>query len=165
MKTPFPFQADMKREATFSSCQSYRYSLLREWSATQNKVLFIGLNPSTADATIDDPTIRRCIGFARSWGFGGLYMGNLFAFRSTDPRGLFSASDPVGPDNDATLLELAGVVRLVVAAWGNHGAYLGQASHVRSLFRSLSVLKLNRSGQPAHPLYLKKGLSPTPWVE
>ncbi len=165
MQTPFPFHTDMKREATFSSCQSYRYSLLREWSATQNKVLFIGLNPSTADATTDDPTIRRCIGFAKAWGFGGLYMGNLFAFRSTDPRGLLNASDPVGPDNDAILLKLSRMVSLVVAAWGNHGVLMDRASHVKTLCRPLSVLKLNRSGQPAHPLYLKKDMSPTPWVE
>jgi len=165
MQTPFPFHSDTKREAIFSDCQTYRYSLLREWSATQSKVLFIGLNPSTADATKDDPTIRRCIGFAKAWGFGGVYMGNLFAFRSTDPRGLWSASDPVGPDNDAALLALTHKVGLVVAAWGNHGAFMDRASHVRMLCGPLSVLKINRSGQPAHPLYLTKNLSPRPWVE
>jgi len=128
-------------------------------------VLFIGLNPSTADAAVDDPTIRRCIGFAKAWGFGGLYMANLFAFRSTDPRGLLSASDPVGPENDAILLKLTKMASLVVAAWGNHGAFMDRASHVRALCGELSVLKLNHSGQPAHPLYLKKDVKPTPWVE
>jgi len=92
-------------------------------------------------------------------------MGNLFAFRSTDPRGLLNASDPVGPDNDAILLKLSRMVSLVVAAWGNHGVLMDRASHVKTLCRPLSVLKLNRSGQPAHPLYLKKDMSPTPWVE
>ncbi len=165
MQTPFPFDPDIKREATFSSCQRYRYSLLREWSATQSKVLFVGLNPSTADAELDDPTIRRCIGFAKAWGFGGLYMGNLFAFRSTDPKGLLTASDPVGPDNDAVLLQLAQAAGLVVAAWGNHGAWMDRAGQVKSLFGPLSILKLNRSGQPAHPLYLKGDLRPMPWME
>ncbi|HEY7906212.1 MAG TPA: DUF1643 domain-containing protein [Wenzhouxiangella sp.] len=165
MQTPFPFYPDMKREATFSSCQRYRYSLLREWSATQSKVLFVGLNPSTADAELDDPTIRRCIGFAKAWGFGGLYMGNLFAYRSTDPKGLLATSDPIGPDNDAVLLQLAQAASLVVAAWGNHGTLMDRAEQVKSLCRPLSILKLNRSGQPAHPLYLKGDLRPMPWME
>lgn len=165
MQTPLPFYPDMKREATFSTCQQYRYSLLREWSATQSKVLFVGLNPSTADAELDDPTIRRCIGFAKAWGFGGLSMGNLFAYRSTDPKGLLAASDPVGPDNDSALLQLAQAASLVVAAWGNHGALMNRAEQVKSLCGQLSILKLNRSGQPAHPLYLKSDLRPMPWID
>lgn len=165
MQTPFPFYPDMKREATFSSCQRYRYSLLREWSATQSKVLFVGLNPSTADAELDDPTIRRCIGFAKAWGFGGLYMGNLFAYRSTDPKGLLATSDAIGPDNDTVLLQLTQAASLVVAAWGNDGTLMDRAEQVKSLCGPLSILKLNRSGQPAHPLYLKGDLRPMPWVE
>src|SRR5271157_168450 len=90
--------------ATFSLCRTWRYKLWRRWSAAVPMVTFIGLNPSTADEINDDPTVRRCLGFARRWGFGGMSMLNVFAYRSTNPRALRAATDPVGPRNGAALL-------------------------------------------------------------
>lgn len=109
--------------AVFSPCRRYRYRLERELGAlasTRGAVAFVGLNPSTADETVDDPTIRRCMRFARDWGFRRLVMANAYAWRSTDPAGLWTALDPVGPDNDAHLEAIAGDVELVVVAWGKH---------------------------------------------
>ena len=87
-------------------------------------MFFICLNPSTADAENDDKTVRRIIGFARDWGFGGVLIGNLFALRSRDPSALYKSADPVGPDNDMYLRQMAEQSELIVAAWGNHGRYL-----------------------------------------
>lgn len=141
----------------------YRYSLWRIWDRDLAPVMFIGLNPSTADATLDDPTLVRCMGFARDWGYGGVYTTNLFAFRATDPRDMKRAAAPIGPDNDRVISELAGKVEKVVAAWGNDGAWMDRAQAVRGLVPELHYLKMNRSGQPAHPLYLPKGLTPRTW--
>ena len=107
--------------AELSDCGLYRYLLTRTWDAQCERVVFIGLNPSTADATEDDPTIRRIIGFARSWGYGGVDMLNLFAFRATDPSDLKAAVDPVGPKNDRYLAEYTSRSHATVAAWGVHG--------------------------------------------
>src|SRR5262245_38555366 len=90
----------MLRSAVFSPCRKYRYSLTRIWDAERPNVMFVGLNPSTADDQVDDPTVRRCIGFARKWRFGGMIIVNLFAYRSTDPNRLQEILDPVGPEND-----------------------------------------------------------------
>ena len=104
--------------AGFSLCRTWRYKLWRRWSSAGPTVAFIGLNPSTADELNDDPTIRRCIGFARHWGFGGMYVLNVFAFRSTNPRALRGAADPVGPRNNAALLTTCRRCDMVVACWG-----------------------------------------------
>jgi hypothetical protein len=125
--------------------------------------MFVGLNPSTADETLDDPTIRRCIGFAKDWGYSGLCMTNLFAFRATDPAKMLAAQDPVGPDNDKVLQELAQNAGVVVAAWGTHGAHLKRDAHVRSLLTRLHCLRLTKAGFPGHPLYLPKNLTPQPY--
>ncbi|TVQ33793.1 MAG: DUF1643 domain-containing protein [Wenzhouxiangella sp.] len=126
--------------------------------------MFIGLNPSTADARNNDPTIRRCIGFARDWGYGGLVVTNLFAFRATYPTDLKAASDPVGPRNDAWIRRMAGQVDTIVAAWGNHGAWLDRSTIVRRMLDGrLRCIKLNAAGEPAHPLYLPAGLTPKDW--
>jgi hypothetical protein len=123
--------------------------------------MIIGLNPSTADETEDDPTIRRCVQFARLWGYGGLCMANLFAFRAAKPAELFAASDPIGPGNDEWLMKLAASAGVVVAAWGNGGTHLERANAVTRLIPNLYCLRMNRSGQPAHPLYLPADLRPT----
>lgn len=143
--------------------RQYRYALWRIWDRERPAVMFIGLNPSTADAKLDDPTLVRCMGFARDWGYGGVYTANLFAFRATDPRDMKAASAPIGRDNDRVILDLAARVDKVIAAWGNDGAYLDRADAVRRLLPELHYLKMNRSGQPAHPLYLPKGLVPRAW--
>ena len=143
--------------------KQYRYALWRIWDRGLPTVTFIGLNPSTADAKLDDPTLVRCMGFARDWGYGGVYTANLFAFRATDPRDMKAARSPIGPDNDRVIRELADKSDKVIAAWGNDGAWMGRADSVREAVPSLYYLKMNRSGQPAHPLYLPKHLEPIPW--
>src|SRR5690242_6108456 len=111
----------MKRETIFSDCRAYRYTLWREWDIfDKNYVMFVGLNPSTADERVDDPTIRRCIDFAKRWGYGALCMTNLFAYRATDPRVMKAFPYPVGPENDKWLVRCAREAGVVVAAWGNH---------------------------------------------
>ena len=152
----------MKTDAVLSNCRKYRFALWRIWDESKPYAMIIGLNPSTADEKEDDPTITRCIGFARSWGYGGLCMANLFAFRATEPADMFAASDPIGPGNDEWLIKLADGAGVVVAAWGNDGAYLGRSNEVTLLISDLHCLKINMTGEPAHPLYLKGSLRPIP---
>lgn len=142
----------------------YRYWLSRTWDERGEPMAWIMLNPSTADASVDDPTIRRCMGFAKAWGFGSLWVVNLFALRSTDPAALRTHPDPVGPRNDEFIREAAQHASLVVAAWGNHGAYLTRGYKVAALIPNLHVLSMTGAGQPAHPLYLPKTREPIPWV-
>jgi len=125
--------------------------------------MFIGLNPSTADETTDDPTIRRCIGYARDWGYAGLSMLNLFAFRATSPEDMKAAEDPVGPDNDCALTDMAEFAEVIIAAWGAHGTHLGRDKKVRKIIPNLHYLKMTKGGFPCHPLYLPKGLKPILW--
>ncbi len=151
----------MDKGANFSECEKYRYSLWRIWDDSKNNALFIGLNPSTADAEIDDPTIRRCINYAKGWGYGGLYMANLFAYRATDPKVMKKALDPVGPYNNSYLIELADQCGIVVCAWGNHGRFKNQDRRVKHLIpKMLHCLEKSKHGNPKHPLYLKKNLVP-----
>ncbi|MDE1239813.1 DUF1643 domain-containing protein [Vibrio aestuarianus] len=153
----------MKKTAKLSDCRTYRYELWRIWDESKPYAMFIGLNPSTADETEDDPTIRRCINFAKSWGYGGLCMANLFAYRATQPEDMKRASDPIGDKNDETLILLAQNAGVIVGAWGNDGVFLNRSEDVRALISELSVLKVNKSGEPAHPLYLKSTLTPIKW--
>ncbi len=151
--------------ANFSRCRRYRYTLWRRWSETGPLVMMIGLNPSTADARHDDPTIRRCIRFARDWGGAGLLMVNLFAFRATYPSVLKAETDPVGPRNDLWIRRMASQSQLRVAAWGNHGVFMDRAGQIQRMLRGkLSVLRETGAGQPAHPLYLPAHLEPRPWL-
>lgn len=161
-KADMEISATIERSANFSRCRRYRYALWRRWAPGDDFVLLVGLNPSTADHRRDDPTIRRCIGFARDWGYSGLCVANLFAFRATYPRDLFAADDPVGPRNDAWLRRLGRDAALVVAGWGNHGRNGDRALRVRRQLPALHCLRLNGSGEPAHPLYLPKTLTPFP---
>ncbi|HCG6550620.1 TPA: DUF1643 domain-containing protein [Vibrio parahaemolyticus] len=153
----------MKKTAKLSDCRTYRYELWRTWDDSKPYAMFIGLNPSTADETEDDPTIRRCINFAKSWGYGGLCMANLFAYRATQPEDMKRTSDPIGNQNDETLILLAQNAGVIVGAWGNDGVFLNRSEDVRALIPDLSVLKVNKSGEPAHPLYLKSTLTPIKW--
>jgi hypothetical protein len=150
----------MKKTAAFSPCRRYRYALCRQWDNTKATVLFIGLNPSTADEENDDPTLVRCINFAKSWGYGGVCMANLFAYRATKPKDLLARKRVIGKDNNDWLLDLAKDADKVIAAWGNDGRYLSRSTQVKKLIEPLHCLKLNKSGEPAHPLYLKADLTP-----
>lgn len=149
-------------DAKLSACRTYRYALWRIWDQTQPYAMIIGLNPSTADEIHDDPTLTRCISFAKAWGFGGVCMANLFAFRATAPSKMKASIDPIGSDNDAWLAKLSQEAGIVVAAWGNDGSYLGRSTAVKASLAQLHCLKLNKSGEPAHPLYLKSSLKPVP---
>ncbi len=146
----------MQTGAAFSPCRQYRYALWRLWDNTQPSVLFIALNPSTASETHNDPTIRRCIGFARAWGYGGVYVANLFAYRATQPKLLKEAPDPIGPDNDPWLRDLAAQSNLIVAAWGNHGSFQSRSIEVLPWLPAMQCLGITKQGQPKHPLYLRR---------
>lgn len=139
--------------ATFSPCRKYRYSLWRNWERGA-MVAFIGLNPSTADETVDDPTIRRCIGFAKAWGFGGLYMLNAYAFRATDPKVMQRELDPVGVDNNGVISCLGRSVELVIACWGAHCTESRERKVCEVIGKSIYCLGKTKSGRPKHPLYL-----------
>ena len=149
------------KNATFSSCRKYRYSLSRIWDKKKKYVLFIGLNPSTADEEEDDPTIRRCVNYAKEWGYGGFMIVNLFAYRTTLPSNLKKVKYPVGSENDKYIMTLSKKADITVAAWGNNGNLYSRDNQVLSLLPNLMSLKVNKSGQPAHPLYLKKDLKLT----
>jgi hypothetical protein len=127
--------------------------------------MFIGLNPSTADETLDDPTIRRCIGYAKAWGYGALCMTNLFAWRATDPHEMKAAYSPVGLFNDVYLKQCAEGAGVVVAAWGVHGEHQHRNIVVMEMLTGLACLGVTKNGYPKHPLYLRKDLKPIPYEE
>lgn len=156
------------RSAILSPCGRYRYRLSRTWDASKGRAVFVMLNPSTADADQDDPTIRRCVGFARSWGYGELAVVNLFAWRATKPRDLLAAPDPIGPDNLSRIREAVRGAGVVVAAWGafvanlppKHDAFRNRGIDMIEAVEALGplhVIGVNRDGniEPRHPLYLK----------
>jgi hypothetical protein len=151
--------------ATFSPCGTYRYRLWRTWDERQPTLNWIMLNPSTADAVANDPTIERCQRRAKLWDFGGIVVTNIFAFRSTFPDTMKAAADPVGPDNDGYLLQAAQTCSQVICAWGNHGAHRGRSKEVRELlkFWRLWVLKVGMTGEPVHPLYQAYDVKPVEW--
>jgi hypothetical protein len=150
----------MRMGAEISECGLYRYSLTRGWGTIVRRMLFVMLNPSTADATEDDPTIRRCIGFAEREGCGQLEVVNLFALRATDPRALTSAKDPVGPANDAKIVQARNRADIIVAAWGasmpRTTAYR-RDRRVKDLLweHTIHALGFTKTGQPRHPLYVR----------
>lgn len=152
----------VQRAAWFSRCRRYRYVLQRRWQHDAPTVLFIGLNPSTADAMQDDATTRVCMNYARRWGYGGMWLANLFAWCATYPRDLFAAQHPIGPRNAATLRALQDDAALVVCAWGDGGAHRGRDRAVLAMLRQPHCLTTLRSGRPGHPLYKPAHLVPQP---
>lgn len=159
----------MKYPGTFlSPCRRYRYTLERSWATLPRYVLWIMLNPSTADAMTNDATIRRCVRYAKDWSFTGILVGNLYAYRATQPSELFSAPDPIGSENDAALLELVTRSQLIVCAWGQRGPDPGRRWNVlRNLgvpnYREVRALRINDNGEPGHPLRLPLGARPIVW--
>lgn len=148
--------------AVLSDDGVYRYELRRQWGAPGDpRVCWVMLNPSTADASVDDPTIRRCIGFSNRWGYGSLVVVNLFALRATDPKELACTTDPVGAGNDAAILAAAYVSERVVVAWGAHGKFRNRAALVTQMLTgpqggfSLHCLGTTKQGAPRHPLYIR----------
>jgi len=148
----------MQKGAVVDKTELYRYSLWREWNIDAPKLVFIMLNPSKADAYIDDPTLRRCIGFAKSWGFGSLTVINLFAYRSTKPSELRQVNDPVGSQNDRYLKKAIKSADKVVVAWGNNGKLMQRDRMVLDLLSIYNVqpycLGTTKTGYPRHPLYV-----------
>ncbi|MCY4654811.1 MAG: DUF1643 domain-containing protein [Dehalococcoidia bacterium] len=148
------------KSAYFSEDRRYRYLLRRRVGDSSRRVLFVMLNPSAADEVRDDPTIRRCIGFARKWGYGLLDVVNLFALMSTDPKGLLEVDDPVGPYNDAMIHHALEAADSVVLAWGNHGLdHPGRVKEVTAMVRRSAqplCLGLTLKGAPRHPLRLAR---------
>ncbi|MCK5610803.1 DUF1643 domain-containing protein [Candidatus Pacearchaeota archaeon] len=158
----------MKSGASFSHNRDYRYELWRQWDTNKGMVAFIGVNPSVADEDNDDPTIRRCINFAKDWGFGGIKMINLFAFRATDPGNMKKCNEPVGMHNNTTLVSIARSVNMVVCAWGANGSHLDRDKEVIKLLQhkvELFHLGFTKHGLPRHPLMLKKDVKPTLWEQ
>lgn len=155
------------RSAILSDCGQYRYELRRTWDESLPKAMFLMLNPSTADADIDDPTIRRCLAFAKSWGYGGILVGNLFAYRATDPKALLTAADPIGRENEAHLKAMQNESSAVICAWGNgrlveklSKKYCEDYKPLSKFAGRLFYLELANDGTPKHPLYLKGDLKP-----
>jgi hypothetical protein len=153
---------DLTEPAVISADGCYRYFLSRQWREDGQSIAFVGLNPSTADDKLDDPTIRRCIGFAKSWGGARLWMVNLFAYRATKPSVLSSVPNPIGQTNDKWLDHVICSADLVVAAWGNHGHLHNRSSSIIARHgERLHALSVTKNGMPGHPLYLRQDLTPT----
>ncbi len=147
--------------ADLSLCRRYRYDLWRRWTEAPY-CMIVGLNPSTADEREDDATIRKCVVYAKRWGYGALCMTNLFAFRATQPKDMMAAADPIGPDNDRKLEALSRCAGIIIAAWGNDGKWKGRDKQVMAILPGLHCLKQNNNGSPAHPLYLPSDAKPYP---
>lgn len=156
--------------AVISDCGRYRYTLEREWMTGAGTCLFVMLNPSTADASEDDPTIRRCIGFAQRWGYQRLEVGNLFALRATDPKQLrrLPLEEAVGHDNDRWLRRLCTRAALIVCAWGAHSTAPYRMPWVEPILAErkggVVCLGTTKAGQPRHPLYVKGDTEPVPFT-
>ena len=160
-------KGDAPSTAVYSDCERYRYSLTRVWEPAKRRALFVMLNPSTATEVQNDPTVERCERRARHLEFGAFRVTNIFAFRATDPRDMRAADDPVGPENDATLLEGADWADDIIAAWGVHGAHRQRGPAVAMLLQGLNKpvfhLGLSKAGHPKHPLYLPYVQQPVLW--
>lgn len=162
----------LRRAAIFSECRTWRYTLERYWDDSRARLLFVLLNPSTADAERDDPTNRRGMGFARSWGYGSCVFVNLFAFRSPDPDDLVdpigvdgNLIDPVGPANNIHILTQAVLADRIVLAWGTKGRLDHRDEAVLRLLEpyELWCLGCTKHGYPRHPLYLRADTQLEQW--
>lgn len=137
----------------------YRYRLIREWSVPgtvgrSDPCVFIMLNPSTADGRQDDPTIRKCVGFAGRWGFTRLIVVNLFAYRATNPKDLRRAADPIGPRNAEHVKSVCAEIDYAICAWGTNGSYLAQDAAMLRLLHQIGVIPMGIGTKSSHPLYL-----------
>lgn len=162
----------MRSHAVYSPCQRYRYALSHVWDEFVPSAVFLMLNPSTATAYAPDPTVARCIAYAKRWRHGGCVVLNLFALRSTDPQGLLAVADPCGPENDRLIAEHTAMIDVVVCSWG--GPYSPKALGALVRTRAVRVKRLlaghplrclatAKGGEPRHPLYLRGDLMPVEW--
>lgn len=142
-------------DAVFSKDRIHRYALIREWDLKKPSLMIVSLNPSTADEKRNDPTIQRCIGFARKWGFGKLFVTNLFSFRATSPKDLFNSKNPVRDKNDYWIRKLSKKADKTVLAYGNHGKFKNRHEEILKIIKNPYCIKKSKMGMPMHPLYLK----------
>lgn len=150
----------IQRGAVMSSDERYRLTLRRGWNLDAHYAMFIGLNPSTADANEDDPTIRRCVRFAHDWGYGGIYMLNVYAYRATDPKVMLKAEDPNGMGNDMGLRFYSRRAGIIIAAWGVNCPIEREKEVCKIIDRPIHCLGLTKDGRPRHPLYVKADTQP-----
>ncbi len=169
-KTLIPVPAWMRSTAVFGGAnEEYRYTLSRTWDDSLLSVLAVMMNPSTASITGNDPTVAKFCRYAMAWGYGSLWVGNSCAYRATDQKRLVTAPDPIGPENDKYLVEMADRATLIVMAYGSpHKSLRDRGPQVARLLsrggtRPLYVLKLSKDGAPWHPLYLLSTLKPILW--
>lgn len=157
-----------KTGADFSLCRKYRYKLWRIWDNNKPIMMFLMLNPSTADETQNDPTVERCERRARMSSFGGVVICNIFAFRATDPKDMKAASDPIGPDNNTIIIAESKAAEIVVCAWGNHGSFNNRSAEIKKMLFAehivVHAIKISKSGEPAHPLYQPYARVPLFWT-
>ena len=146
--------------AIFSEDRKHRYVLIRKWNLNKPSLMIISLNPSTADEEINDPTIRRCIGFAKQWGFGKLFVTNLFSFRATFPKDLFNCENPIGDKNDYWIKKLSKEVDKVILAYGNQGKFKNRHKEILKMINNPYCIKKSKTGMPMHPLYLRYTKNP-----
>lgn len=162
-----PLPAEIQRSAQFDGTGIYRYRLTRLWNEALPELTFVMLNPSRADAQQDDPTLRRCIGLAVQWGYGGLVVVNLFAYCTASPQVLKAVVDPIGTNNDSHILHACQTAGPVLLAWGNWGKLYQRDRHVLELLNDnrdcLYCLGRNRTGQPRHPLYVPRTVQRQRW--
>lgn len=144
--------------ASFSTCRRYRYVLWRIWNIDKSRIMFIGLNPSTANETSDDPTIHRVVKFANAWGFGGIYMTNLFAYVTPYPEKLKECDDPLGNNNE-WLEKIAQKCDKIIFAWGSFKEAEQRSKEVMQMFKGHALI-INKDGSPRHPLYVKSDVVP-----
>lgn len=159
--------ADSTIKAVFSECQQYRYQLREVWDRGKPLVLWMLMNPSVACTEYSDPTLRKTGKFARSWGYGGQLVGNVYAYRATDKTRLLEVSDPIGPMNDQMILRMADQAAIIVLAYGQPPKVLRhrglQVTSLLSNHPGLSYLRLAKDGTPVHPLYMPSSLYPKPF--
>lgn len=153
--------------AHYSRCRHYRYDLVRRFESGSGVANFIMLNPSTATEAFNDPTVGRCETRTLTMGFGTMVVTNIFAYRATDPKVMRAHPDPVGEENDQSILTHACKADIVICAWGRHGEFMERGQAVKRLLTQagirLHALKLTAAGEPSHPLYLPHALTPIAW--
>ena len=161
-------KGDAASTAVYSPCERYRYRLTRVWAPDEKRALFIMLNPSTATEVQNDPTVERCERRARALGFGGFRVTNIFAWRDTDPRHMRAAKEPIGLENDATIMESCNWADQIIGAWGTHGAHLERGPQFEAMLRAAGRdvyhLGLTKAAHPKHPLYISYSQQPELWI-
>lgn len=153
--------------ATYDTTETFRFRLSRVWDPAGTRCLFVMLNPSTASELVLDPTVSRCVNFARGWGYGAVEVVNVFAYRATKPVDLLRAPDPIGTNNDAAIVSAATAADTVIAAWGVHATHRDRDKQVAQILDDSDIdtqcLRATKAGHPSHPLYIPGSTVPRAW--